>query len=278
MTTFATMRRVLAAALMLAALAAPALAQTFPALTGRVVDQAGVLDAAARAALDAKLAALEAKTSDQVVVATVRSLDGLAIEAYANRLFREWRLGQKDKNNGMLFLLVPSERKVRIEIGYGLEGAFPDVVARLILAEKLAPPFRAGQAGAGIRAAIDAIADVLTEDAGQWKRRAANGESHVLEVPGWANILFIGVLGALFLTFLVCMASLLLGSLVRGLIAIHVLPVGADRRGILGKLIWFGPSAPRRREDEPAFASRSSSPKFSGGGGSSGGSGATGSW
>ena len=274
----ATRRRLLAAALTLIALAAPAGAQTFPALTGRVVDEAGALDAATRAAIDAKLAALEAKTSDQVVVATVRSLGGLAIEDYANRLFREWRLGQKDRNNGMLFLLVPSERKVRIEIGYGLEGALPDAVARLILEEKLAPPFRAGQPGAGIRGALDAIIDVLTEDAGQWKRRAANSEPHVLEVPGWANILFIGALGALFLTFLACMASLLLGSLVRGLIAIHVLPAGADRRGILGKLIWFGPSASRRRDDEPAFAHSSSSEKFSGGGGSSGGGGASGSW
>src|SRR5262245_44208636 len=97
----AAWRRVLAAALTLVALAAPAAAQNFPPLTGRVVDAAGVLDAGARAMLTQKLAALEQQTSDQVVVATVGSLQGLPIEVYANRLFRAWRLGQEDRNNGV---------------------------------------------------------------------------------------------------------------------------------------------------------------------------------
>src|SRR5262249_37225701 len=82
--------------------ALPAFALNFPALSGRVVDQAGILDQSARIALTEKLASLEASTTDQLVVATVRSLEGTSIEDYANKLFREWKLGQKDKNNGVL--------------------------------------------------------------------------------------------------------------------------------------------------------------------------------
>src|SRR5262249_27211905 len=109
--------------LLVAVSASVALAQplTFPTPTGRVVDDAGILDAATRAALTEKLAALEAKTTDQLVVATVKSLQGTSVEDYANRLFRQWKLGQAGKNNGVLLLVAPTERKVRIEVGYGLE-------------------------------------------------------------------------------------------------------------------------------------------------------------
>ncbi len=95
---------------------------TFPSLTGRVVDEAGLLDAAKRAEIEAKLAALEAKTTDQFVVVTLRSLQGRTIEEYGYRLGRSWAIGQKDKNNGVLLIVAPNERKVRIEVGYGLEG------------------------------------------------------------------------------------------------------------------------------------------------------------
>ena len=108
--------------------AAGALAQTFPALSGRVVDQAGLLAPDRRTALEAKLKAREDRTTDQIVVATVRSLEGREIEDYANRLFRHWQLGQREKNNGALLLVAPNERKVRIEVGYGLEGALTDAL------------------------------------------------------------------------------------------------------------------------------------------------------
>jgi uncharacterized protein len=100
----------------------PAAALDFPRLTGRVVDEAGILDSGVRASLTQKLADHEARSTDQVVIATVRSLQGESIENYANLLFRRWGLGQRDKNNGVLLLVAPSERKVRIEVGYGLEG------------------------------------------------------------------------------------------------------------------------------------------------------------
>src|ERR1700674_1604652 len=115
-------------------LSSGAAAQTiqFPALTGRVVDEAAILDAATRSELENKLAALEAKTSDQLVVVTLSSLGGRSIEEYGVALGRRWAIGQKDKNNGVLLIVAPNERKVRIEVGYGLKGPLPDAMASLI--------------------------------------------------------------------------------------------------------------------------------------------------
>ncbi|HWS08473.1 MAG TPA: TPM domain-containing protein, partial [Xanthobacteraceae bacterium] len=97
-----------------------AFALDFPQLTGRVVDQAGVMSADSRGAVEAKLKDLEDKSGIQLVVATVKSLQGSDIETYANQLFRTWKLGQAQKNNGVLLLVAPAEHKVRIEVGYGL--------------------------------------------------------------------------------------------------------------------------------------------------------------
>jgi uncharacterized protein len=117
-----TTRHLAVAGFILCWLTAFAFALDFPALTGRVVDQAGVINAASRAAIDAKLKALEDKSGIQLVVATVKSLQGGDIETYANQLFRFWKLGEAKKNNGVLLLVAPTEHKVRIEVGYGLEG------------------------------------------------------------------------------------------------------------------------------------------------------------
>ena len=104
---------------------------TFPRLTGRVVDEAGILDAATRAELTQKLADLEAKSTDQLVVVTLRSLQGTSIEDYGYQLGRAWQIGQKGKNNGVLLIVAPNERKVRIEVGYGLEGTLTDAITSL---------------------------------------------------------------------------------------------------------------------------------------------------
>jgi uncharacterized protein len=129
---------------------APAAAENFPTLSGRVVDQANILDQATRSSLDALLANLEAKTTDQVVVATVTSLDGDSIEVYASRLFNRWGLGRNDKNNGVLLLVAPTERKVRIEVGRGLESRLTDAAAKRIIDNSLVPHFRAGDMAAGV--------------------------------------------------------------------------------------------------------------------------------
>lgn len=152
-----------------------ALAQStpaFPALSGRVVDAAGILKPEERAGLEAKLKAHEDKTSDQVVVATVPALGALGIEDYANRLFREWKLGQTAKNNGALLLVAPTERKLRIEVGYGLEGALTDALSKVIISTAIAPRFKQGDYAGGLNAGVDAMLAILTGDAQEWQRRA----------------------------------------------------------------------------------------------------------
>ena len=126
-------RSALGALLVWIMLCGAALAQNFPALSGRVIDAANLLSADARASLDQKLKAHEDKTSDQIVVATIASLENYDIADYANRLFRQWKLGQAKTNNGVLVLVAPNERKIRIEVGYGLEGSLTDAVSRVII-------------------------------------------------------------------------------------------------------------------------------------------------
>ena len=110
-----------------------AFAFDFPPLTGPVVDQADILTAASRSDIAAKSIALQEKSGIQLVVATVRSLEGSDIETYANQLFRTWKLGQAQKNNGVLLLVAPAVHKVRIEVGYGLEGTLTDALSSAII-------------------------------------------------------------------------------------------------------------------------------------------------
>ena len=111
------------------------LAQSFPALTGRVVDEAALIPAATRTSIETKLRDLEEKSGIQFVVATVRSLGGRDIETYANLLFRNWKLGEQKKNNGVLLLIAPNERKLRIEVGYGLEARLTDALSKIVIAK-----------------------------------------------------------------------------------------------------------------------------------------------
>ena len=112
----------------------PACALTFPALTGRVVDEAGILDPATKATLEQKLSDFETKTTGQLVVVTLKSLQGTSIEDYGYQLGRHWQIGQKEKNTGALLIVAPNERKVRIEVGYGFEGT---LTAAILLAAGL---------------------------------------------------------------------------------------------------------------------------------------------
>jgi uncharacterized protein len=147
----------LAALIALPALAAP----TFPALTGRVVDEAGVLSPAAKTQITGWLAQFEAATKRQVVVATVKSLQGLPIEDYGYQLGRFWGIGEKGKNTGAILLVAPTEHKVRIEVGYGLEGELTDAVSSTIINQDILPQFRQGDYPAGIAAGTEAILRTL---------------------------------------------------------------------------------------------------------------------
>jgi uncharacterized protein len=136
----------------------------FPKLGERVVDEAGLLTAAERQSLIATLQAHEEATGHQVVVVTLRSLQGASIEDYGYQLGRAWGIGGKGKDNGVLLIVAPNERKVRIEVGYGLEGTLTDATSRVIIEKIMTPAFRSGQFGPGIVAGTGAILKVISGD------------------------------------------------------------------------------------------------------------------
>jgi uncharacterized protein len=148
----------------------------FPELTGRVVDEAGLLSTEDRRALGEELQALEEKSSDQVVVFTTRSLQGYPIEDFGYQLGRKWGIGQSGKNNGIVVIVAPNDRKVRIEVGRGLEPQMTDLMAKLIIENTMLPAFRRGDFAGGIKAGVRNIKDVLLGDPEAVKERAKGVE------------------------------------------------------------------------------------------------------
>ena len=148
-------------------------APSFPALTGRVVDNAHVLNAATAADIAQKLAALEAKNSRQLVVVTLPSLQGYDISDYGYQLGRSWGIGQAKMNNGALFIIAPKERKVRIEVGYGLEPILTDAMSSVILQSAVLPKFRGGDFNGGIAAGVDALIQQMSLETSAAEARAA---------------------------------------------------------------------------------------------------------
>jgi uncharacterized protein len=128
-----------------------------PLLSGRVTDNAGILSAETVSRLTALLRAHEDSTSNQVAVLTIASLDGEVLESYSMRVAETWKLGRKEHDNGVLLLVVRDDRKVRIEVGRGLEGNLPDITCGLIIRKVIAPRFRDGDYDAGVNAGVDAI-------------------------------------------------------------------------------------------------------------------------
>jgi len=248
----------------------------FPSLTGRVVDEANLLDATAKADLDAKLAALEAKTTDQLVVVTVRSLGGRAIEDYGYRLGRTWAIGQKDKNNGVLLIVAPNERKVRIEVGYGLEGTLPDAIASLIIQNSILPRFRANDFPGGIARGVDDIIKVLSGDAEEWKRQAQpKPKDRATTFFGFIVALLPFVFSGPGLILLVIVLHLLFVMFVHIGVWLHFIP--KVRKGTHWSWIDSTSGSSWSSSGGSSWSS-SDSGGFSGGGGSFGGGGASGSW
>lgn len=245
--------RLPAAILALLWLSIAALAANFPALSGRIVDQANIIPVETRVALEPKLAELETKSGIQLIVATVNSLDGDEIEPYANQLFRTWKLGEKTKNNGVLLLVAPNERRVRIEVGYGLEGTLTDALSKVIITNAVTPRFKAGDFGGGISRGVDDIITVLTTDSSEWQKRPSLrlDSPSSEQFPPW---LFVA------------------GLLV--VVALAIISPGF-RWFLLGMLMNSGG---RSGGGWSSGGGRSSGGGFSGGGGSSGGGGASGRW
>lgn len=148
-------------ALLLLAVATTAQAQSFPPLSGRVVDAAGLLNPAQVAQLTAQSEEIEKASSRQFVVATIPDLQDYPIEDYGYKLLRAWRIGQKDANNGIILIIAPKERRVRIEVGYGLEPIMTDALASTIISDTILPRFKAGDMPGGIIAGANAIAEQM---------------------------------------------------------------------------------------------------------------------
>lgn len=164
--------------LYLCALAAPASAQTFPPLTGRVVDQADILRPEQEIDISSKSAALEAQTGRQFVVATVKSLEGQEISDYAYRLGRAWKIGDEQKDDGVILLVAPNDRKVWVTTGYGAGGFLTDAMSGIIVREQILPQFKKNPPdyGAGITAGADAIIKQMSLPADQAQANVAKAQ------------------------------------------------------------------------------------------------------
>lgn len=222
-----------------------AAAPKFPALSGRVVDDARILSPDTRTRLTQLLEAFERDTKRQVVVATIPDLQGNAIGDYGYQLGRFWGIGEKGKNSGALLIVAPNDRQVRIEVGYGLEGELTDAISRQIIEQEILPQFRTGNFDAGtIAGTIGMLRALGWQGAGPAPQRAAPSQQSAIGFlfPFAMFILF------MFLTHR-------LGG--RG-------PGGIYRGG--------GPFG------AGGFGGRSSGGGFRGGGGSFGGGGASGRW
>jgi len=266
-----------------------ALAQPdFPTLSGRVVDAAGILDAGQISALTTRLEQHETETSNQVVVVTVNDLQGYALEDYSNRLARHWGIGQKDLNNGIVLLVAPNERKVRIEVGYGLEGALTDATSSDIIRRQILPAFRESDYATGIDIGVDSIISAIK---GEYQMQSAKSDDGV---DGSTALPFIGFAAlmqvlAMFGTrrfrnagfpagFAGILVSALSGSLLLGFgasLAMFALLFFVVKPGSGSGGVAPGASA-GRRHSSGGLGGRGGG--FSGGGGGFGGGGASGSW
>jgi uncharacterized protein len=248
--------RILAGALLALLLGTWALAAaSFPTLTGRVVDDARVLSPQVQADLTGKLADLEAKTGRQLVVVTVPSLQGQDIEGYGYQLGRAWGIGEKGRDTGVLLIVAPNERQVRVEVGYGLEPVLTDALSSVILQQRVLPKFRAGDIAGGVVDGTGALIDQLSLPDDQARARAAAPPP---VQPSSAN------------PFPAIVVVVLILWVVVGL-----LKTGGGRHGsslwILPLLLLSGSGHGRR-------GGGSFGGGFSGGGGSFGGGGASGRW
>jgi len=258
-----------ACALFLFALSAAIADPKFPPLTGRIVDEAALLSAEDKRALDAELKALEEKSTDQLVVYTTRSLQGYPIEDFGYRLGRFWQIGQKGKNNGVILIVAPSDRKVRIEVGRGLEPQLTDLMSKLIVENAILPAFRRNDFAGGIKAGVRDIRDVLLGDAEEVKQRAKGGAKRS---PGGDSNFPLMIL-ALFI--LIAVAMVWMQARENANLSPAARAARARRRAAQSTVPWttggWGGSS-------GGWSGGGGGGGFSGGGGDFGGGGSSGSW
>ncbi len=229
-----------------------------PAPTRFVTDKAGVLSPGTAASLEQRLESFEKETSNQFLVYTERVVpEGTTLEEYTVACSQAWKAGQKGRKNGMILFVFPESRKVRLEVGYGLEGAMPDALARRVLDEQVLPRFRSGDYDGGISAGVEAA---IAATKGEYKGTGrSQGQSRAGRVP-FPLILLLG-----FLFFFVIVPSLL----GRGRGYSYINRGGWGGGGFGGGFGGFGGGG---------FGGGGGGGGFSGGGGSFGGGGASGGW
>lgn len=273
--------------------AASAWAIAIPALTGRVVDLAHVLPAGVIETLTAQLKAHEDTTGNQVVVLVLPSLEGEPLEALSHRVATMWKLGQKGTDNGVLLLVAMKERKIRLEVGYGLEGALTDARSAQIIRNEIVPRFRSGDLPGGVAAGVDAVLKTI-QGTYQSSERAAPALNN--DVVGQVVVaMMVGLLVGLGLTNInrvlgpvagsglsVLLAPWLTPALITGGMTLLLLSLisaagsgarGGGRRGV-GDWIWYS----SRSGGWGGGSFDSGGGGFSGGGGDFGGGGASGDW
>ena len=268
-----------------------------PALTGRVVDQAGILSPAVKAELETALAAHENNTTNQVVVVTLESLNGANIEEYSLELGRRWGIGQKGKDNGVLLVVAPNDKQIRIEVGYGLEGILTDALSGNIINYYIIPEFKKGDIQNGIKIGTQKIIALLEGDESAKKEIRAQADYEPLE----AAALMTGIITLITSGFFGILATRIgLSLLLSGIISLFV-NLGFEISDLAGRFavvlglfaLFFyltrnmkaGGKGSRGSDYSGSSSSsssggggRSSGGGFSGGGGSFGGGGASGRW
>lgn len=264
-----------------------------PSLTGRVVDLAHVLPPNTVESLTARLKAHEETTSNQVTVLVLPSLEGEPLESYSHRVATTWKLGQKGTDNGVLLLVAMKERKIRIEVGYGVEGALTDARSAQIIRGEIVPRFRAGDAPGGVAAGVDAILKTIEGTYQSTEKVAPEQDTDVIGQVVVAVIvgLVVGLglmsvhrlLGPVAGTGLsLLLAPWLVPALITGGVTLLLLTlIGAAGAGGRGRgrhggddWIWYS----SRSGGWGGGSIGSGGGGFSGGGGGFGGGGASGNW
>jgi uncharacterized protein len=263
-----------------------------PPLTGRVVDLAHVLSGQETAQLSDQLKAHEEKTGNQVAVLILPSLEGEPLEEFSHRVATTWKLGQTGTDNGVLLTIALRERKLRIEVGYGLEGTLTDLRSARIIRHEIVPRFKAGDISGGVRAGTDAILKTIegTYQAEEPPRRpVSESDAFQYVVIG----IIVGFLAGMILSQGLRRARALLGAVLSFMVAQAAsIPWGVAAAGVTAALLWFVLSAAgggrrRRRFDDWTWYNSGGgwsgggsfgNGGFSGGGGDFGGGGASGDW
>jgi len=261
---------------------------TFPSLNhSRIVDEAGLFSATQKASLESTLSAHESATSNQIVVVTLASIQGYDIADYGYQLGRAWGIGSKEHNNGVLLIIAPNERKVRIEVGYGLEGALPDAIANSIIQNTILPAFKQKNYFEGASSGVNAIISAVK---GEYKAdettKKSSHHSFVVPLLFFFFIVFNAMLSfnasnqkklfpSLFISAIAGIVSWFIFSMI---VASVLIACAVFLLSYVGGAFGGGTLPDSWGSGSGGGSSSGGFGGFSGGGGSFGGGGASGSW